>query len=225
MDFDGPDATDFANVYSLNRAFLSLLVRGEAQQVCLDSMQAPLRARLTSLGRRQIERLAATPFLLLSLRERDAAYWERLLAGETIGDLFAVAEPPGDDYQRLVSAALAFVWQLSRQNPYSARLICGASMHWCETIGERTFYNLLAVAGRRRDVLVLRLAGEGKLWRKLLESGVSKNLKIRRAAHLCALQSVLTRPQAAPAEKLATAACGFRQKRLQVADDGNRRRR
>lgn len=222
MDFDGPDATDFANVHSLNRAFLSLLTNGAIRHACLDPLQEALKRRLTSLRAGQVERLAATPFLLLSLRERDSGYWERILDSDRTGDLFAVSEAPGDDYQRLISAALAFVWQLSRQNPYAARLICGASMHWCETLAERTFYSLLAVAGRRRDLLVLRLADDGKLWRKLLESGVSKNLKIRRAAHLCALQSVLTRPQVMPGAKLAAAACGFRQKGLRVADDGNR---
>lgn len=222
MPFEGPDATDFANVTSLNRAFLTLLASGGTDDVGLDGLAPPLERQLASLDAGRIERLASTPFLLLSLRERDAAYWERILAPGRTGDLFGVPKSPGDAYQRVVSAALAFVWQLSRQNPYAARLICGASVHWSETLAERTFYALLSAAGHRRDLLVLRSAGDQNLWRKLLQYGAHTSPKIRHAAHVCALQSLLTRQQTAPATRLATAACGFRQKGLRVAEEGKR---
>lgn len=220
MHFDGPDSTDFANVTSLNRAFLTLVSGGGTEEVWFDGMAPSLKARLVSLDSGPVERLAATPFLLFSLRERDIAFWERLLEHDRTPDLFSVPEPPGDACQRLVSAALAFAWQLSRQNPYAARLLCGASMHWCETIAERTFYTLLSAAGHRRDVLALRAAADENLWRKLLQNGISNSPKIRRAAHLCALQSVITRSQVP--SKLANAACGLRRNGLQVADDGKR---
>lgn len=217
MEFQGPDATDYENVSSLNRAFLTLLRRDPATRSCLAGLREPLAARLVALTESQAERLAMTPFLLMSFRERDDRFWDAAFAAVTSRDLFAVPSA-ADDLGRLVSAGLGFVWQLARQNPYSARLICGASLHWCEQLTELPFFHLLAIAGRH-EVLTLRSATNAELWTKLLQSGINREQQVRRAAHISALQSVLTRASMPGGQKWAAAACVARTPSLRVADE------
>jgi len=138
MDFQGPTLADYENVRSLNFAFLKLLQNGW---------------RLRRLGHHEIGRLAATPFLLFSFRERDDGFWQKVLTDDRTRDLFTLPMKATDDVGRLVSAGLGFVWQLAERNPFAARLLCGASTHWCEQITERTIFHILAVAGHRSDLL------------------------------------------------------------------------
>lgn len=222
MEFRGPGAADFDNVHSLNRAYLKLLKHEAGARKHLRELPPELAARLVSLPDADAERLAGTPFLLLSFRERDGDFWETILADTAHGDLFAVGEQPSDDLGRLISAGLGFVWQLARQNPYAARLIGGASLHWCEQLSERTFFQVLARAGARSDVLVLRCGSNAELWSKLLGSGVSREKQVRRAAHISALQSVLTHASMPERKKWAAAACAVRSPALMVADDSKR---
>lgn len=220
MELMGPGAADFENVRSLNRAYLRLLKNEAGARGCLRRLPPELAARLTSLPEIEADRLAGTPFLLPSFRERDDEYWEQIFANTAHGDLFAVREPASDELGCLVSAGLGFVWQLARQNPYAARLICGASLHWCEQLAERTFFQVLSLAGSKPDVLALRCGSNGELWAKLLESGVSRERHVRRAAHISALQSVLTRASMPERKKWAAAACVRRSPALMVVDDG-----
>ena len=219
MELMGPRPADFENVRSLNRAFLRLLKSEADARKCLRELPRELAGRLSSLLEIEAERLAGTPFLLLSFRERDDAYWEAIFADTAHGDLFAVPEPPSDELGCLISAGLGFVWQLARQNPYAARLVCGASLHWCEQLAERTFFQVLARARARPDVLALRCGSNAELWEKLLESGVSREKQVRRAAHISALQSVLTRASMPERKKRAAAACARQSPALMVADD------
>lgn len=219
MEFRGPGATDFDNVRSLNRAFLKLLAGDGEARNCLRGLPATLAGNLASLPGSHADRLASTPFLLLSFRERDDDYWEALFAAGPGRDLFAVPQGPSDDLRRLISAGLGFVWQLARQNPYAARLICGASLNWCEQLAERTLFRILATAGNRHDVLALRCAEDANLWSKLLASGVSRENRVRRAAHISALQCVLTRSSLAERKKWPAAACALRSPALRIADD------
>jgi hypothetical protein len=219
MDFMGPSATDYDNVTSLNRAFLALLGRDAEIRRCLEGLRPPLADRLASLTAVQAERLATTPFLLMSFRERDDRFWEAAFAPGVSGDLFGGRSPASDECSRLVSAGLGFAWQLTKQNPYAARLICGASLHWCEQLAELTFLHLLAVAGLRTEVLTLRCATENELWTKLLQSGISREQQVRRAAHISALQSVLTRASMGAAAPLRAAACAAKSPSLRVADE------
>jgi len=219
MELLGPAAADFENVRSLNRAYLKLLKREASARSGLAELPRELAVKLASLPESEADRLAGTPFLLLSFRERDDDYWEEILADNANGDLFTVPEPPSDDSGCLISAGLGFVWQLARQNPYAARLICGASLHWCEQLAERTFFHVLARAGSRSDVLGLRCGSDAELWTKLLESGVSREKHVRRAAHISALQSVLTRASMPERKKWAAAACAIKSPTLMVADD------
>lgn len=219
MEFRGPGATDFENVRSLNRAFLKLLKHDPGAGKWLQGLPPALAGRLSSLVDGEAERLSGAPFLLLSFRERDDEFWEGIFAEVVHGDLFAVPEPPSDDLGRLISAGLGFVWQLARQNPFAARLVCGASLYWCEQLTERTFFRVLATAGARADVLTLRCPTDAGLWAKLLASGVSRERQVRHAAHISALQSVLTRAPIPDRKRRAAAACTAKAATMKVADE------
>lgn len=219
MLFEGPSAVDYENVRSLNRAFLTVLKRDVEAPRCLRGLSPKLAARLPVLTDHQAERLSWTPFLLFSFRERDDRFWEPMFESDGNGDLFSPAGETSDGVGRLVAAGLGFVWQLAKHNPYAARLICGASLHWCEQLTERTFLHVLAIAGRQRDVLTIRSAADDELWRKLLGNGTSRERAVCRAAHISALQRVLTHAMQPTAKRFAAAACATRPPLLRVADD------
>lgn len=223
MFFDGPETADYDNVTSLNAAFLELLRSSGAACRCVDHPPPKQLDRLRRLGRRQIDRLSRVPFLLFSFRERDDHYWDSLLQATRERDLFAVPRHASDDRSCLIAAGLGFVWQLARRNPYAARLISGASVHWCELIGEHTFFHVLAAAGMRDDLLLLRAADKAELWEKLLRNGVSDRRAIRQAARISALQSVLTRTVSSRGA-WAAAACRARPAALRVANTVTRDR-
>lgn len=219
MEFQGPGDTDYENVNSLNREFLATLRRDPAARACLRGLPRELARQMLSLTEPQATRLATTPFLLMSFRERDDDFWESVFATGASRDLFAVPQTISDELGRLIAAGLGFVWQLAKQNPYAARLICGASLHWCEQLTERTFFRILAVAGMRSEVLVLRSATDSELWTKLLQSGISREKQVLRAAHISALQSMLTRATMPTGKKWAAAACALQSPSLRVADE------
>lgn len=218
MEFMGPSGADYENVTSLNRGFLALVSRDPRARRALQALRPDLAERLVGLTALQAERLAAAPFMLMSFREQDDRFWEATFARHVTRDLFASTPRAPDDPGCLVSAGLGYLWQLARQNPYAARLICGASMHWCEQLTELPFLHLLTVAGLGYELLALRAASDGELWSKLLSSGISREQHVRRAAHITALQGVLTR-SSRPARQWQSAACAARVPSLQVADD------
>jgi len=217
MAFDGPETTDYRNVTSLNRAYLSLLQRDLRARQGLCLLSAPLSQRIIGLSKRQIERLAQTPFLLLSFREGNDHYWSKVLGAAPGNDLFASSG--SDDLDTLVSAGLGFIWQLARQNPYALRLICGASLHWCEQIAEQTFFRLLVSVAGHGDTLQLRAAHDHELWRKLLDDGANRQTAISKAAQVSALQVVLTQPQHKKRQTWALAARSMNLPGLRVADE------
>ena len=217
MTFEGPAPFDYRNVSALNRAYLSLLQADRHARQSLHRLSAPLLRRITSLTRHQVERLSATPFLLLSFRERDDKLWSQIMSDDSDGDLFTL--PVEDDLDRLRSAGLGFVWQLARQNPYTLRLICGASLHWCEQLAERTFFDLLAGAAPHADLLELRRGSDADLWWQLLNNGICREADIRTAVHVSALQAVLTRPVDDAPRPWAVAACRSKASGLRVADE------
>lgn len=218
MEFSGPVATDFENVRCLNRAFLALLRQDAAARRCLDELPASLAERLRALSDAQADSLASAPFLLFSFRERDDDFWRSRLADRTGGDLFAVAEPPSDGLGRLIAAGLSFVWQLAKQNAYAARIICGASLHWCEELTDNTIFHVLATAGSSPDVLTLRCRADAELWSKLIRGGVSRELQVRQATHISALHALLTRDCLPTRRKWAAAACASRAPSLKIAE-------
>lgn len=219
MDYQGPSDVDYENVFSLNGAFLDLLRRDPAARRCMLDMPEALARRLVALNAHQADRLARTPFLLFSLRERDDPFWSAVFDAPADRDLFSVPLSATDELGRLIAAGLGFVWQLAKHNPYSARLICGASLHWCEQLTERTFLHVLSLAGTQQDVLVARAAADTELWTKLLDFGISRENVVRHAAHISALQCVLTSAAVPASTRLANAACAVRPPALRVADD------
>jgi hypothetical protein len=198
MGFSGPDATDYENVLALNHAWLDLAQRDAGLGRGLDAMSSELRERMTSLSRSQIARLAKTPFLLFSFRETDEAYWTSTLAERPGADLFDIRST--DDADTLVSAALGFIWQLARRNPYALRVICGATLYWSERIAELTFFELLDAVRAAGDPPLARFGQHADLWRKLLSGGVSRQTLACQAAQMTALQSILTQATGARPE-------------------------
>ena len=216
MSFDGPVGSDYDNVASLNSAWLTMLRTERSLLRGLDKCPGPVQKRLIDLTRPEVRRLAETPFLLFSFRERDVHYWDEILERKAEPGLFRsnVSEP----VDTLISAALGFIWQLANRNPYALRLICGASLYWCERIGELTFFDLLDAVRNAGDVPLLRHARQELLWKKLLHQGASADSHIRRAAQFAALQSVLTDPQPGPAMTWRTAARKIGSSEIRIAE-------
>ena len=221
MDFSGPQKAEFENVRSLNRAFLSSL-RTPHDAIGLRQAFAPkLRPMIEGLTDLQARRLSAAPFLLLSLREQDDDYWSALFAADPNGDLFA--SPSGDGRDRhLAAAALGFLWQLAQHNPYAVRLLSGATVNWCDSLANRTLLSLLERTADRTDLLRPRLSENLVFWRKLLGPGLSSEPTIRTAAHLSALQSMLTIDRVAQYRDIRAAACKIQPPALRVAEKPDR---
>ena len=156
---------------------------------------------------RQVQRLAAVPFLLLTMRESDHSFWAQLFGDRPMRDLFASAPIVVDELGRITSAVLGFVWQLSRRNPYATRLVCGGSLDWCEQLAACTLLRLLRRAVDHQDLIGVRFAGNTEFWHRLLGAGLSSEPGVRRAAHLCALQTVLTSRELTSGSRLRAAAC------------------
>lgn len=190
MDYSGPDAADYADVAALNYAFLvRLRSPGDAGTRLRAHLPGELRRVVTALRDVQIERLASSPFLLLTLRERDSAYWKRLADEHLSPDLFLAQRDATDE---VAAAALSFLWHLARRNPYAARLVAGAGNEWCSMLTGHTLLPLLRQAAGRRDLLQPRHAGNAAFWGKLLGPGLDSNAVIRSAAHTACLQTILT---------------------------------
>ncbi len=221
MEFAGPEAADFANVCALNSAFLELARRRRLSRACLNGLDERLANRLQGLSDVQARRLACAPFLLFSFRERDARLWEQLFKAAGNPDLFAASSAASDELARLTAAGLGFVWQLAQRNPYAARVLAGATLHWCEQISERTFFQLLAVTRIREDLLQLRSGGAGDFWLKLLDAGVVRQDRVRQCAHISALQAMLTHDRSNIRQTWATAARKMDRTGLHVAEESD----
>lgn len=209
MDYRGPCRVDYDNVRALNEALLAYLA-SVPDDPALAGLPTATAGRLATLTATERRRLAAAPFMLMSFRERDPGSWDGVLDAQGEPDLFAGS----GDRLGLIAAGLGFVWQLARQNPYAARLICGASLHWCEALAEQTLCAVLAAAAVRDELLVLRAADRVRLWDLLLDAGVSRRGEIRRAAHISALHAILS---GAPVERQwQAAACPMHRPSLSV---------
>ena len=191
MTFDGPHLDDYQNVASLNRAFLRVLRREGLNNKRPRSLPQEPAERIAALNDNQLQRLSELPFLLIGFREQDDQYWDRLLADEPRRDLFAATA--SEDMRDVLSASIAFIWQMARQNPYALRLICGSTLYWSERIAEQKLVRLVATVCSHTDLPELRNICDVYMWRKLLIDGISRNRVVRRSAHLSALQTVLTR--------------------------------
>lgn len=202
MEYQGLTTDDLINIGALNLSFLRVVATSDAQAF------GALSACRMSLDEQS--RLAAAPFLLFSLREHDDDFWQQLLDDNPQLELADQCELPRPDIGQLQAAGLSFLWQLARRNPYAVRLVCGASVNWCERLARLTLVTLLGRSAHRDDLLGLRFANDDILWRRLLGNGVAKSQKLRRASHYGALQHMLTHRHAPPSRRLSAAACSMR---------------
>ena len=182
MEFSGPQPADFANVRSLNIAFLRCL-RGVATGVRMrETLPDSAATTVLGLGEAEIVRLAEMPLLLVSVREYDDSYWQALLDSEPTRDLLkSRAETPV--VAQVKAATLGFLWQLARHNPYAARLVSGATPEWCRRITACTLLSLLWRALAEDELL---------RWERLLGPGLSPLPEVRNAAQISVLQRLLT---------------------------------
>lgn len=201
MEYQGPTAGDLANIRALNRCFLEAIIGPRPE--CEDTLGAD------PLTETQVARLASAPFLLFSFRERDDDYWERALSDDAQLDLVDSVVSPDEQVREFQAAALAFLWQLVRRNPYAARLVCGATVSWCERLAEQTLIALLQKVATRRDLTRVRFHTRKGIWRRMLASSKSASHQARLASQHCALQAMLTRRNAERYERLPAAACNM----------------
>ena len=187
-EFPGPSPDDYTNVLALNTAFMK----------ATSELKGPQRGRL-----------AAAPFLLFSLREDDVEWWASVLADQRQGDLMAAAEHESPELRRIQTAAMSFLWQLARRNPYAARIISGATIAWCEKITDLPLVTLLNRTGGRDDLMMSRLDDSTVNGERLLGSGTSSRRQIRRSSQLTALQTLLTRTRLDNYTQLPAAACSL----------------
>lgn len=185
-EYPGPDRADYANVFALNAAFLR----------ATSDLKGPQRGRL-----------AASPFLLFSLREDDLQWWERILADDHQADLVSEFAASDFELRRIQTVAISYLWQLARQNAYAARVVSGASIAWCEKIAELPLITLLDRSAGRSDLMKSRLDTSDTLGGRLLGDGISASRDLRRSSQFSALQGLLTRSGLDESARLPAAAC------------------
>ena len=217
MEYRGPQQADYDNVRALNSAFLILLRNPKHSANLLGGLPPALRERNARLTALQCERLASAPFLLFSFREHDGPFWEHILRARHSGNLFADVETDVD-LSRLIAAGLGYLWQLARRNAYAARILCCASLNWCEQLAERPLLDIVSAASCR-DILTLRAETDASLWHKLLYVATSSERPVRTAARISALQRVLTTTLPQRVSQPARAARSIDSLPLRVAED------
>lgn len=217
MHFQGPAAADLANVEALNHAFLGVLSRLGGVPGGTTPGAGVLADKLAALPPEQRLRLAESPFLIFSLSESNDDRWQQIFARDDV-DLVDRMQRPPEALAQLAAASLGFLWELSKRNPYAARLVSGAPLHWCERLAECTPLKLFQVAAYEPDLLVPRFSGQRGFWSKLLGAGVHEDAAIRGAAQLCAMQSLLTRQDTRQYQPLAAAACSMPAPAMRVAE-------
>lgn len=203
MDYEGLGQDDLANVGALNRAWLRL--HHDEEQ------------GLRPLPEKRLARLANAPFLLFSFREQDDRLWRSLLEDGQQQDLLSEGRPVSSERQKLQSAGLAFLWELARRNPYVARVVSGAPLHWCERIAAFTLVRVLDSA-TRCYVIEQRFGDTPSMHKRLLRRGGSAVREMRVFAQIGALQAMLTSTELVPRRRIPAAACRMPQPAQQVAD-------
>jgi len=210
MTYPSPKATDFTEVAVLNKAFLRLLCSETEATTLLGTIPVDIGSRLAGLDDTEAARLAAAPFLLFSLRESDDDYWDEVRSDAASYSLFRGASPECSDKTRLVAAALGYVWQMARLNPYTLRLICCASLHWCERIAEQPLMHVINRATVQDDLIGLRAGSDAGFWGKLLAGGLDPCEDVRKATCYSALQTLLIAPPPKRQGQWRSAACKTR---------------
>lgn len=218
MDFQPPETADLANVQALNAAFLDALRDETLPDRLLTGLPEGLQAACGDA--RALARLRRCPFLLFALSEHDLSRWDRLFVrqAERCPDLVDAMASARGAPTPVVFAALGFLWQLARRQPYAARVVSGASLAWCERLAGHTLVDIYRFAAAEPDLIGVRNAGDDAFWRRLLISATSVEKSVRRAARLAALQMLLTETHAGTYGRLAAAACTMPVPARKVAD-------
>ena len=203
-EYRGPASEDFVNVSALNKVFLEVV---------------------SDLPPHKLQRLAAAPFLLFSLREDDDEWWHNALNEDPQQDLIATATTARKEIRMLQTAGLGFLWQLAKRNPYAARIVSGATVAWCEKLSAQTLVVLLDRVAARGDLLTSRLDNHQGIWSRLLGNGSCAEWSVRRASQLSALHTMLTRSRSVQYAHMPAAACSMPAPNRQVADRMQVRRR
>ncbi len=201
MEYTALTPDDLDNVRALNAAWLKSGLAGAGR-----------------LSSRAIGRLAATPFLLFTLHEDDDERWQRLLDRPPQRDLLQDSGSAPGERRSLQAAALAFLWELARRNPYAARLVSQASTRWCLLVTPVTLMRLLACAADC-DLIAARFSPDSAVFRRLLSRGGSGLHDVREAAQLSALQTLLTVRHPGRDEQPRAAACRARSPVREVVDE------
>lgn len=193
-EYAGPTDEDYANVAALNRMFIDA------------------RCELTST---QQAHLAATPFLLFSIRERDLEWWRDAMLEQRQQPLIGQPCPPAIASPALRTAAVGFLWQLLQRNPYAARLVSGESIAWCAQIRQYPLVALLHRLQDRQDLILSRLqedetSGRLMLCNRDLSRLCVGNPVVRRASQIAALQTILQNDDRQIEQALPAAACRLR---------------
>lgn len=222
MEYQGPEPADLANVCALNIAYLDWLRARGSTTAAEVPMTPEISAALAGMSRAQLERLSRVPFLLMSFREYDESQWRTMFAERPVADLFQALQEPDEEATRLISAGLGFLWQLSKRNPYAARLVSGASLNWCEQLAACTLVELFSRAVAGYPLLEPRMFDNPDLWQKLLSACVSARKDVRMAARVSALQTLLTRTSVSSYGHLAAAACSMPAVAVRVAKRNSR---
>jgi hypothetical protein len=221
MEYTGPESADLQDVRMLNAAFLAYLASTNGEPLRRE-MPESLRPAVAALSHWQIERLAAVPFLLMSVNESDDTYWDTSVTNRPRRDLFTPASNAADPLVRIAAATLGFLWQLARSNPYAVRLVCGASLNWCEQLATRTLLHVLETAVDDPGIVAPRLAKNSVFWHRLLGTGLSSETVVRRASHLSALQTVLQSVETTANRRFRSAACNASSPALYVRENVKR---
>jgi hypothetical protein len=206
MNYPAPDPADLSQVHALNRAFLEHATSGNSR--LLAELPSAARDRLVAGGPEARDRVARCPFLLYSLTEREEHLWERFFADQRQGDLLQSAAHPDNAEVQIACATLGMVWQLARRDSYAARVLCGASLSWCERIADTALMDLVRFAATRRELLHFRRAGDAAFWSLLSRAG-SDARQVRDAASIACLQWLLTGTDHRRAGRLRAAACAM----------------
>jgi hypothetical protein len=217
MEFQPPQPADLANVYALNHEFLCLAARPVGPLGQVESLPADCRRALRGLGARARLQLARSPFLIFSLAEQDSLRWDRLFHGGHQADLLSTLDRPDAAENRLLAATLGFLWQQAICSPYAARVVSGAPIEWCERLAQCALLEVVCKATNEVGLMQFRYPANAHFWRKLLVAGTSGERAVRRAARLCALQTLLTTDHEAGARRLQAAACAMPRVAEQVA--------
>jgi len=214
MTYEGPTQSDYRNIQALNREFLRL-ARAMPVEFGMSDKEG---RRLQALCREQTERLVTAPFLLCTMRENDLQLWREFLRDDPNNDLFKNERMQTVDISNLLAAVVGFLWQLNQRNAYAVRLVSAARSDWCDLVTDVTYFELVAISRHRGDLLSFRQVEGVDIWSKLLVDGVKPEKRVRTAAHLAVLQTLLTSVPTNDNSAWPVAACAAKTPRLRVAN-------